>query len=950
MKKQIALISSLLAFSFPIAVLANSTNIDKETNNASMCNIKPEKITEEGDEPIYSYSQLRSIANQITVRVIGDNNYGSGTVIGRQKNSYLVLTNSHLLLGVDPNKVQIKTHDGKSHKAKIIQDSFKNSDYSLDMAVLVFTSSHEYCFTPEGIANFNVDYLREQENPEIISAGYSIHDNEIQISRGLITKTFPAMLKNGYQIGYTGDVIQGMSGGPIISYNGKLVGINSISSNPISNSAFVYADPTQGDLTYAEIQQSRAFNWGIPTLSFLLYVDSEILDQYKLPIPNIEDPIVNVIKAPWLKDLEQKARQFTVKIERSTGGNGSGVIIAAKAKDCCEYTVLTARHVFNTRNNSRKLSYIITTPDGLKHNISDIKFSTAKDIDLAVAKFKSNKKYQTANLANYTLENNQYVLSVGYPRKGLSWYLSLGQVYKPNSGVSNTIDKEEGGYTLVYSNITYGGMSGGPVLDIEGRVVAIHGKAEGKGQGNQLQTEDGLQVNNSLGIPIRTFISGELNVSSQYLESKPPSKSPKDEEAATAISVRVPKTNTKPEQWLSRANEQNRLKRYEEALDASEKAIRLINNRGEGKHLLSDAYYIQAISFEKQGLKSGAISTLEKGLKFTSRNDKPKYFLLLSQLHRQSTEPQELQKSLNWIKEAQKIQEDPKYYYEEGDIYTRLEMKEEANKAFNKAGDHIRASIIQYSNKIAENPNHPDNYLKRGGFYLSIEDYKKAEEDYDNYLSLTKNPDLSLRDSANFYRNLAHIKYRLGKSEEAQSLKEKAQLAQSKAHDLDRAIEAMYRSYEYEGFKQAEEERRSSSMRQLEQLKEWTRNERERYEEEEKKRKRYEEEEKKRIYIDPSTLQRSFPFRLPENLERPFLDKDFRSLPDFSKERPFRFPENLIDNTKLIPYTPTIPEPKFKLPDFNPSNPNTQLTPNTTNKTYCPGGLSAFFNQDCQKP
>ncbi|WP_201029062.1 hypothetical protein, partial [Cylindrospermopsis raciborskii] len=76
-------------------------------------------------------------------------------------------------------------------------------------------------------------------------------------------------------------------------------------------------------------------------------------------------------------------------------------------------------------------------------------------------------------------------------------------------------------------------------------------------------------------------------------------------------------------------------------------------------------------------------------------------------------------------------------------------------------------------------------------------------------------------------------------------------------------------------------------------------------------------------------------------------------LPDF---HPINIPPTIPEpNFKLpdfnpINITPTIPEPNFKLPDFNPSNPNTQLTPNTTNKTNCPGGLSAFFNQDCQKP
>ncbi|MFM5961315.1 MAG: tetratricopeptide repeat protein, partial [Dolichospermum sp.] len=35
-------------------------------------------------------------------------------------------------------------------------------------------------------------------------------------------------------------------------------------------------------------------------------------------------------------------------------------------------------------------------------------------------------------------------------------------------------------YELVYSSITFGGMSGGPVLDSQGRVIGIHGRTEGE--------------------------------------------------------------------------------------------------------------------------------------------------------------------------------------------------------------------------------------------------------------------------------------------------------------------------------------------------------------------------------------------------------------------------------------------------------------------------------------
>ncbi|MDH6097751.1 serine protease, partial [Anabaenopsis sp. FSS-46] len=121
-------------------------------------------------------------------------------------------------------------------------------------------------------------------------------------------------------------------------------------------------------------------------------------------------------------------------------------------------------------------------------------------VDLAVVKFRSNQTYAVATLAKYPTEDNQYMLTAGYPRLGTSspWRLTLGQTWSREQGLvgttlsSSRTNKEggsqavsqaagalDGGYELVYSSITLGGMSGGPVLDTQGRVIGIHGLAEG---------------------------------------------------------------------------------------------------------------------------------------------------------------------------------------------------------------------------------------------------------------------------------------------------------------------------------------------------------------------------------------------------------------------------------------------------------------------------------------
>ena len=117
MNRKIAIISSLLFLSFPSLTLANPPHFLAQTVTPTTCNIEPEN----GETGEYSPQQLQNIAKQITVRVIGDNNGGSGTIFAKKGNSYLVVTNSHVLLGV--NKIQVKTPDGKTYSAQILPNT-----------------------------------------------------------------------------------------------------------------------------------------------------------------------------------------------------------------------------------------------------------------------------------------------------------------------------------------------------------------------------------------------------------------------------------------------------------------------------------------------------------------------------------------------------------------------------------------------------------------------------------------------------------------------------------------------------------------------------------------------------------------------------------------------------------------------------------------------------------
>ncbi|PPJ61455.1 S1 family peptidase, partial [Cuspidothrix issatschenkoi] len=254
MNRNLAIISSLLFLSFPSLTLANVPYSLAQTITPATCNIKPDNPESgEYDSP----QKLQTLAKQITVRVMGDNNSGSGTIFAKKGNSYLVVTNSHVLLGV--NKVQIKTPDNQIYSAQILPNT--NSDKldfdKLDLAVLQFTSNQNYCL-PKEIASFDIN-----TDTPVIAAGYSSSKGEMLFRTGTVKQIISQpSLKDGYEIGYTSNIQQGMSGGPIISSLGYLLGINGISPYPLDNSAYVYTNGKRP--TNPEIQEFRKTSWGIP--------------------------------------------------------------------------------------------------------------------------------------------------------------------------------------------------------------------------------------------------------------------------------------------------------------------------------------------------------------------------------------------------------------------------------------------------------------------------------------------------------------------------------------------------------------------------------------------------------------------------------------------------------------------------------------------------------------
>ncbi len=229
-----------------------------------------------------------------------------------------------------------------------------------------------------------------------------------------------------------------------------------------------------------------------------------------------------IAKAILPTQVGQIAKKTVVRIESSVGDFGSGVIIGRKQQnDLNVYTVLTAAHVVNSADRSYQIISPIPVNSEKEKKRTTIDLDSASDIkilpevDLAVVSFKSKDIFTIGTIGNSEyIDQGSPIYVAGFPLPGKATArITLqfaGGMVSARYDESERQPEDKSGYDVAYTCVTRSGMSGGPVFDAAGRIVAIHGRGDRDNQNLEGDETTSPVISEktgfNFGIPIQTFL------------------------------------------------------------------------------------------------------------------------------------------------------------------------------------------------------------------------------------------------------------------------------------------------------------------------------------------------------------------------------------------------------------------------------------------------------------
>lgn len=768
--------------------------------------------------------------SSFNIKVGSNDDFGYGVILGKNNNEYLVLTYSQVVSNQE--LLKITTNDGQTHEGSFVEERSASG-----LQLIKFTSANSY----EPVELNPAAQTAIGHN--IVTIGYDIAGNLItnltQVSQEVRAGQF-----NYSHNSHTNDDRLTKRIQAIFNNNGELIGfnnqeVNSFNTinnflqqiNPQITAAYNLKTPTSNkiatsDLTgkLKELEQtakkitvnikSSSGEWGSGVIVrrdgktyTVLTVKHVLCEPESTDTEECADNIYEIVTHDGKTHQTHQLMADTIKlaeeadlatVQFSSQENYQPAILADYApidRNSTNYTIAK-----DDTNNDVDSSFDKNDLTRSKSDNSFVSGVAGDRLPPNVNSISSQKAHSLPPTPLIDRENSRhFVFAAGYPKYDRDsqpeWLFSPGYALDRKLGSYNIYDRTslDEGYELVYTCITYGGMSGGAILDLEGRVIGIHGKAEGDGNtrislGYSLAIPVGILTNdkNNFGEISLAGERDELNLNDITIEtSLPPSESQFNQQVEELIlTTETPQNNASSCESVYRGNQLWRLGQYENAKIAFQKAID--TSKTQCIHL---AWYGKGLSLTDQALEESLLVDLReenwrtKYLKAAEAFDRAASLdrNFVASLRRESRTWRILgdyEQALEAIDRAIQLESDnPSLYNDRGALLVNLRRYQDAISDYEQAinlqsdfylpyynrgliyahqavsGEEKKWSLAEkdFRQAIKFKANYGPAYYNLGNLYYFEEKWKKAEENYNQAIKYEQY-------YTQAYHNLGYIK------------------------------------------------------------------------------------------------------------------------------------------------------------------------------------------------